>query len=137
VPPAHEETGRLPALFCSCLFQAGPCAIEFIQSISRKSLSYFGRGQDSVGLQAGRPGFDFQQRQEISLISTASRPALGPTQPLIEWVLGALSPGREADHSPPALAGVKNTWIYTSIPPYIFMAWYLVKHSDNFIFFNM
>jgi hypothetical protein len=25
-------------------------------------------------------------------------------------------------------AEVKNTWSYTSTPPYDFMAWYLVKH---------
>jgi hypothetical protein len=31
-------------------------------------------------------------------------------------------PGREADHSPPAIAEVKKTWVYTSTPPYAFMA---------------
>jgi hypothetical protein len=30
--------------------------------------------------------------------------------------------GREADHSPPTSAEVKNTRIYTSTPPYVFMA---------------
>jgi hypothetical protein len=39
--------------------------------------------------------------------------ALEPTQPPIEWVSGALSlgekrPGREADHSPPSSAEVKE-----------------------------
>jgi hypothetical protein len=58
-----------------------------------------------------------------SLFSTSSRPALGPTQPPIQWVLGAFSPGlkqhgREADHSPPADAEVKKMWIYTSTPPH-------------------
>jgi hypothetical protein len=56
------------------------------------------------------------------LFSTASRSVLGPTQPPIQWVPGALSPGREADHSPPSSAEVKETWIYTSTPPYAFMA---------------
>jgi hypothetical protein len=28
----------------------------------------------------------------------------------------------EADHSPPAITEVKNMWIYTSTPLYIFMA---------------
>jgi hypothetical protein len=35
---------------------------------------------------------------------------------------GAKRPGREADHSPPTSAEVKNTWIYTPTPPYVFMA---------------
>jgi hypothetical protein len=46
---------------------------------------------------------------------TAFRPALGPTQPPIQWVPGAVSlgvkrPGREADHSPPSSAEVKE-WV--------------------------
>jgi hypothetical protein len=53
------------------------------------------------------------------LFPTLSRP--------IQWVTGDLSPGlkrpgREADHLPPASAEVKKTWIYTSTPPYAFMA---------------
>jgi hypothetical protein len=41
------------------------------------------------------------------------RPALGPTQPPIQWVTVALSlaikwPGREADRSPPSSAEVKG-----------------------------
>jgi hypothetical protein len=30
-------------------------------------------------------------------------------------------PGNEPDHSSPAIAEVKNTWIYASTPPYAFM----------------
>jgi hypothetical protein len=42
-------------------------------------------------------------------------------------VTGAFSVGvkmarHEADHSPPTSFEVKKTWIYTSTPPYIFMA---------------
>jgi hypothetical protein len=35
---------------------------------------------------------------------------------------GVKRPGREADHSPPASAEVKKTWVYTFTPPYVFMA---------------
>jgi hypothetical protein len=45
--------------------------------------------------------------------TTTSRTALGPTQPPIQWVPGVLSlgvkrPGREADHSLPSSAKVKE-----------------------------
>jgi hypothetical protein len=50
----------------------------------------------SDGLWAERPGFDFQKEQNISLYSTASRPALGATQSPIQWVQGAISPGDKA-----------------------------------------
>jgi hypothetical protein len=39
-------------------------------------------------------------------------------------------PGREADHSSPPSAEVKNAWSCTSFPQYVFMAWYLVNHRD-------
>jgi hypothetical protein len=56
----------------------------------------------------------------ISLFTTASRPALGPTQSLVQWLPGAVflgvkRPGCEADHSPSS-AEVKNAWNYTSTP---------------------
>jgi hypothetical protein len=48
--------------------------------------------------------------------SKSSRPALGSTQPPIQWVPGVKRPRREADHSPPTSAQVKKMWIYTSAP---------------------
>jgi hypothetical protein len=36
--------------------------------------------------------------------------------------MGVKRKGREADHSPPTIVEVKKTWIYTSIPPFVFMA---------------
>jgi hypothetical protein len=66
----------------------------------------------SAGLRAG-----FVSRQGLGnfLFTTASRPALGHTQPPIQWVsevlsLGVKRPGREADHSPPSNAEVKE-WV--------------------------
>jgi hypothetical protein len=58
-------------------------------------------------------GFDSWQGLGIFLFTTASETALGPTQLPIQWVLGALSlgvkrPAREADHSPPSSADVKE-----------------------------
>jgi hypothetical protein len=50
------------------------------------------------------------------------RPALGSTQPRIQLVPGVKRPGREADDSPTTSAEVKKKWIYTSTPPYAFMA---------------
>jgi hypothetical protein len=35
---------------------------------------------------------------------------------------GVKRPGREVNHSPPTSAEVKKMWIYTSTPPYAFMA---------------
>jgi hypothetical protein len=41
---------------------------------------------------------------------------------------------RETENSSPSSAEVKNAWLYTSNPQYVFMAWCLVKHSENFTF---
>jgi hypothetical protein len=56
---------------------------------------------------------DSRQRLGIFLFDTASRPALGLTQPPIQWVAGVLSlgvkrPGPDADHSPPSSAEFKE-----------------------------
>jgi len=53
------------------------------------------------------------------LVTTASRPTLGPTQPPIQRVPLALTPGvkrseLEAGHSPPSSVEFKNAWSYTS-----------------------
>jgi hypothetical protein len=87
----------------------------------------------------GALGFESRQGLGIFLFTTVSRPAQRSIQLTIQWVPGALSlrvkrPEREADHSPQSSAEVKNTWSYISTPPYVFMAWCLVKHRDNFTF---
>jgi hypothetical protein len=70
----------------------------------------------SVGIATGY-GLEVQGfGLEIFLFSKASRPVLGPTQPMGN---GDFSPGvkglwREADHSPPSSVEVKNTRRYTS-----------------------
>jgi hypothetical protein len=70
-----------------------------------------------------------------------SRPALWPTQPPIQWVPGALSlgvkrQGREADHSPPSSAEVKECVdLYLHSPIRLHgLVLSLKKHRDNFIF---
>jgi len=76
----------------------------------------------------------------IFLFVTASRPALGPTQPPIQWIPwafkpGVKRPGREANHSPPSSAEFKNEYSYTSTPPIhlcgqlIYL--YLYRHNTN------
>jgi hypothetical protein len=59
-------------------------------------------------------------------------------QPLIQWVPGAVSPGakrkvREADHSPPASAEVKNGGAIPSLPhTYSWRDPSSIKDGDNF-----
>jgi hypothetical protein len=64
-------------------------------------------------------GFESWKVQEIFLSSKMSRLTLGPIQPLIQWMLGALSLrikqlGCDANHSPPSSVDVKYDGNYTS-----------------------
>jgi hypothetical protein len=69
-------------------------------------------------------GFEARQGLGYFLFIAACRPTLGPTQP-IQWVPEALSlwenwSQREADHSPPSCAGVKECvelYIHSSNTP--------------------
>jgi hypothetical protein len=86
-------------------------------------------GLGDRGGRSSNPG-----RVKNFLFSKSSRPALRSTQPPIQWVPGALSPGvkrpgREIDQSPPTSAEVNKMWLCTSTPPYAFM-----KHRDKFTF---
>jgi hypothetical protein len=65
---------------------------------------------------------------------------LAPTQPPIQWVLGALSPeikwpGWEPDHSPPSSAKVKNGGTISPLPMSSWHRASLIKYRDNFTFF--
>jgi len=75
----------------------------------------------------------------VFLSTTVSRLALPPSPPASCPVgtralsLGVKQLGHEANHSPPTSAKVKGGAI-PSLLQYIFMAWCLVKHRDNFTF---
>jgi hypothetical protein len=105
---------------------------EFLHFLRRKCSLLFFSGTcvhwAGVGNGIGDQGVRFPAGAGIFLYSTASRPALGPTQPSIKRVPEAFSlrvkwPGREADRSPPSSAEVKNAWSYTSTPPYVLKVW--------------
>jgi hypothetical protein len=99
------------------------------QSVERSTRITLSNGKLDMWLWAGRPRGRSSSpvRGKNFHFSMSSRQAMGPNQPPIQWVLGALSPevkrpGREADHSPPTSAVVKKRWVYTSTPPYISMS---------------
>jgi hypothetical protein len=91
-----------------------------------------------MGWTIGVLGFDSRRGLGIFLFTTATRTALVLTQPPIQWVPGALSlgvkrPRREADHSPPSSAEVKEwveLYIHSSNTPSRRDA--QLKHRDNF-----
>jgi hypothetical protein len=54
-------------------------------------------------------------------------PSLLPNGYGMRSFAGGKAAGREADHSPPTSAEVKNTWIYAATPPYTFMTYCLIS----------
>jgi len=66
----------------------------------------------SAGLGLDNRVFESRLGLGIFLFTTASRPALEPTQ----RPLRVSFPGGKADHSPPSSTEIKNAWMYTSTP---------------------
>jgi hypothetical protein len=66
----------------------------------------------------GRSGFDPRRGQRMFPLASVSRPAVGFTQPPVQWVPGGGGPfpggkarqGRDADQSPPSSAEVVNEY---------------------------
>jgi hypothetical protein len=71
----------------------------------------------------------------IFISATASRAALGPFQPSIQWAPPALPqeikwPWREADHFH-LVQRLRMLGAIPALPPYVFMASCLVQHREN------
>jgi hypothetical protein len=74
----------------------------------------------------------------IFLFDTTTRPALGPTQPPIQWAPGILSlgvklPEREAEHSLPYSAEVNNACLHSHNTPSWRGSQLKKSTRDNFI----
>jgi hypothetical protein len=78
------------------------------------------------GLGAGNPGFESRQGQDFSLLHSV-RTGSGAYAASYPTGTGVKRQGREADHSPPSSAEVKNGGAIPPIPQYVFMAWCLIN----------
>jgi hypothetical protein len=76
------------------------------------------------GLDAEGSEFESRYSQEISLLHARKT---GSGAHPISVSPGVKRQGRDAGHSPPSNAEDKKIWIYTSTPPYAFMAQYLIN----------
>jgi hypothetical protein len=105
----------------------------------------YGRSRDSSAVQSCATawmtgGLSPGGGWEFLSSPTKSRPVLGPTQPPIPWLPGALSlglkrPGRGADHSPPSSAEVKEC-VELCLHSHNTPSWHgdQLQHGDNFTF---
>jgi hypothetical protein len=62
-------------------------------------------------------------------LQRASKPALGPTHPPVQWVREVKWLEREANNSPPSSAEVENLWACISTPPICLHGRYLMKQE--------
>jgi hypothetical protein len=87
-------------------------------------------------LRAGQSEIRIPTKSRDFVFSEISRPAVGFTQPPIQWVPGSLSaalkrPRCEVDHWPSSSVEAKNDWSYTSISS----VWFNGVYRVNFIFY--
>jgi hypothetical protein len=118
-------TSDLPGIWGYCKWKWS-IAVSFhilsILSFRTTHLPIISRYSDWLRVGRPRGRSSSPNRVKNFLFSTSSIPALGSTQPPIQWVPGALfprvnRPGREADHSPPTSAELKkNVDLYIHSP---------------------
>jgi len=82
-----------------------------------------------TGLQVGRLGFDSDRGMKgiFLFVLTGSELLFNGYRKF--FLPGVERSGREVGQSHPSSAEVKNVWSYTSTPPYVLMAWCLVKQG--------
>jgi len=85
-----------------------------------------------VRLQARQPEFNSWQGHGL-FFNTASRTALWPTQPPTPQIPDSFSRyksgwGMKLTTQLCLVLQFRNMWSYSTIPPYVFMVWYLIKH---------
>jgi hypothetical protein len=123
----HEHAGKLSAVLFPLTKQNN--IFCFVPSRSRTTLG----SRDRVIAIATGYGMDDQGvgvRVPVGsrIFSSPRRPdrIWGPLNLLSNWYRGSFAgvqrPGCEAYNSPPASTEGKKMWIYTSTPPYVFMA---------------
>jgi hypothetical protein len=81
-------------------------------------------------------GIRFWAGEGIFLFLAKFRPAVGSTQPSLQWV-PVFFPGRKTAVAwswplTSTQCRVKNAWSYTSTPPYTLMAWRLIEPKASF-----
>jgi hypothetical protein len=122
----------MPRFYCHHLF-----LYVYLQCKSRDSsvCIALGYGLDDQGsrvrIPAGAGNFSLHHRVQNG---SGAHPVSYPMGTR-GFSLGVKRQGHESDHSPPSSAEVKNVCNYTSTPQYVFIAWCLVKHRDNFTFY--
>jgi hypothetical protein len=124
---SHESAvlklfGLILNMTCCLLYRGNGSSFQLFSCVFFFVLWSMWTRDSAVGVAIGYGlegrGVEVQVPVGILFLPTSSSPALGPTQPPIQWVPLALSPrvkrpGREAD-SPPDSSEFSNTWVYTS-----------------------
>jgi hypothetical protein len=94
----------------------------------KRTVGYIFHTHISQNWMTGRSSFDPRQRQKIFPLSSVSGPALGPTQPPVQWIHGVLSPGVKRGQGvtltthPYLMPRSRMSRSYTSSPPSSSMA---------------
>jgi len=92
-----------------------------------------------MGWTIGVLGFYSRQGMEIFLFTTASRTAVGPTQPRKcmpgAHSLGVKGAGRELTTNVRLVPMSRRRGAIPPLTQHVFMAWCLVKRRDTFFFF--